>query len=116
MFLWLDDIRPMPDVADVHCKSAVSAWIVIKKERVDHISFDHDLGDDTLTGYWLARKIEEAAYRNEIEPMSWSIHSANPVGRENIRRAMEQADRYWRMHFDREVREVHVWAQENEGE
>ncbi len=58
------------------------------------ISLDHDLGGDD-TAMPVARMIEEGAYRGELPRIIWHIHSANPVGRMNLRAALESADRYW---------------------
>lgn len=40
--------------------------------------------------------IEELAYEKSIPQFTWHVHSANPVGRANIIRAMESVERYWR--------------------
>lgn len=107
--LWLDDIRPMPSDFDIHAKSANEAIKVLKTGNVVHISFDHDLGDivDTegdivlwnehkKTGYYVASWIEEQAALGNIPPLTWAVHSANPIGSENIRQAMLQADKFWK--------------------
>jgi hypothetical protein len=60
------------------------------------VSFDHDLGDsDELTGYDIAKWIEEKAFNGEISRFTWAIHSANPVGRVRIKQAMQNADKFW---------------------
>ena len=63
-----------------------------------HISFDHDLGDNRLSGYDLAKWVERRAHLNQIKRITWDIHSANPVGRKNIEMAMSNADKYWTQH------------------
>ena len=61
----------------------------------DEISFDHDLGDDTVgTGYDVARYIEERCFNFGCECPVWNVHSANPVGRKNIEAAMMAAEKY----------------------
>jgi hypothetical protein len=54
----------------------------------DIISFDHDLGDGTLNGYEIAKKltdlIVDAGYVIP-ENFQFFVHSKNPVGAENIR-------------------------------
>ena len=57
--------------------------------------FDHDLGENKISGYIVARFIEKRAYLGKIPKMSWDIHSANPIGSENIKKAMNSADRFW---------------------
>jgi hypothetical protein len=96
MNIWLDDVRPMPAGFDVHVKTASEAIELIKNsDGVESISFDHDLGnDEDGTGYDVATYIEMSVYlRHHPPPRRWAVHSANPVGREKIKRAMESADR-----------------------
>lgn len=50
-----------------------------------HVDFDHDLGEDVPTGYDFAKFLVEYHLEYNIVPtLTWSIHSQNPVGRENI--------------------------------
>lgn len=97
--LWLDDVRPMPDDFDVWCKDETSAIQLVQLGVVKHISFDHDLGTGNGSGYGLACVIESGAYHNTIPSMTWDIHSQNPVGRDNIAKAMMSADNFWSMNF-----------------
>lgn len=51
------------------------------------ISFDHDLGEDTPTGFDIAKLIVEMDMDGEIslpEAFDFYVHSQNPVGRDNI--------------------------------
>jgi len=63
------------------------------------ISLDHDLGLDTPSGHdcakWLARRGMELG----IDPhgIEWNVHSANPVGAENIRAVYRSWCKVWRM-------------------
>ena len=130
MKIWLDDIRPMPfpeRIAegkfgypfdpeapyDIWCKTAKEAIKLIEGGAVKFISFDHDLGDmegeDGLwytkyehapTGYDVAKKIEEWAWHGQLGPIRWKVHSANPVGSENIRKAMLSAERAWKERYN----------------
>lgn len=107
MRVYLDDVRPMPDDFDCLCLTANEAINLLRTGLVTHISFDHDLGEpieDVGSGYMVASKIEEWAYGIykpyleygvKFPPLTWEIHSGNPVGRENIRRAMVSAERFW---------------------
>lgn len=52
-------------------------------------------GEDK-TGYDLAVFIEQLASQDQIGPMKWSVHSANPVGKIRIQAAMKSADKLWR--------------------
>jgi hypothetical protein len=54
-------------------------------------SFDHDLGDESKsTGHDVARWIEERTHTDpNYDPPRILIHTANPVGRENLRRCVD---------------------------
>lgn len=97
--IWLDDRRPMPPDFDIHVKTAPEAIKVLEDHINDsiRISFDHDLGDsdDVGDGYDVAKWIEEQAYYGNIKPVKWTVHSDNPVGIQDIIRAMESAERFW---------------------
>ena len=97
--IWLDDRRPMPSDFDIHVKTAQEAIKVLEDHINDsiRISFDHDLGDSEVVGdgYDVAKWIEEQAYYGNISPVKWSVHSDNPVGIEDIKRAMRSAERFW---------------------
>jgi hypothetical protein len=96
--LWLDDERPAPR-GWYHCKDPERAIEFIKTKAVEEIAFDHDLGHK-LSGYDVAKVIEEGAFRCEIPPMKWSVHSANPQGVQAITAAMRKADEFWDAHTD----------------
>lgn len=96
MKVFLDDVRIMPDGYDIHVKTAKEAINLLRKGDVTLISLDHDLGpEEAGTGYDVASFLEEAAYRKAVPPLHWQIHSANPVGIQNMRKALQNADRYW---------------------
>lgn len=87
MKVFLDDLRFPPD----------DSWIVLRnsKEACDffdkhgltgHWSFDHDLGGDDTTMIFLWYAIEkDMDNSNMIRNFTYDVHSANPVGVENIR-------------------------------
>ena len=88
--LYIDDIR--------NPKS--EGWIVVRDFESfvshinvnglpDEISFDHDLGENTKTGYDCAKWICEYCWTNGLPIPNWNVHSANPVGRDNIVQLME---------------------------
>lgn len=79
--LWLDDLRNSPD----------GSWVVVKtfrefRETIQElglpyfISFDHDLGLLSGSGYDCAKWLVE----NEYVIKDYQVHSQNPVGKENI--------------------------------
>lgn len=93
--LWIDDERPMPDGFDVHARTADDAIRAIDAGGVSLVSLDHDLGDGNGTGYEVAKYIEEGAFNGDLPPMEVRVHSANPVGRKNIMRCVENAIEFW---------------------
>jgi hypothetical protein len=109
--IFLDDIRLPPDDG--------LEWVVVKTawqciallgrnpNNVKYLSLDHDLGDmlddkgrvcsrtdrhDWGTGYDVAKWLEgcHAAGKHCYLPEVPLVHSANPVGRKNIWRALER--------------------------
>ena len=102
MKIFLDDIRDPPLFDRVTgerltwtvVRTAEEAISLVEAGKVTFISFDHDLGYG-LSGYDVAKRIEELAHSGAINPIDYAIHSANPVGAENIDRAMKSAWRFW---------------------
>jgi hypothetical protein len=96
MKLWLDDIRPMPSRYDVHVLTAPEAIRLLAIGNVTDISLDHDLGPpEAGTGYDVATYIEACAHAGIIPKLDWMLHTDNPVGRERMRAALHNADRFW---------------------
>ena len=96
LWLWLDDVRPMPTGYHVRAWTAQEAKAYLDTGRIALISFDHDLGEsENGTGYDVACYIEQRAYEGKLAPIEWHIHSANPVGCQNIRIAMKRAETFW---------------------
>ena len=115
MKVWLDDVRPMPKGFDVHAKTAAEAITLLESGLVQFISLDHDLceehypvairemsGEDVggndayplpATGYDVACWIETAVRTGRIKMPGWSLHIANPPGRDRMRAAMQAAER-----------------------
>ena len=95
MRVWLDDLRAMPPKGyDLHAHNYREAIAALSRGTVTRISFDHDLGNGK-TGYDVAKFIEKGAHDGSISRIEWSIHSANPVGRNNISAAMMAAEKEW---------------------
>lgn len=99
--VWLDDLRQMPSNFDRWAKTAQEAINMLKTNNVAFISLDHDLGEHAGTGADVARWIEEHAFKYKngdpdgLAPLQWAIHSANPVGRQNMLMALNNANRFW---------------------
>ena len=99
--LWIDDIRVAPE-GWLWAKSSKEALAMLNDPKliIDEISFDHDLGGDDTT-IPVAEFLEEIAYeRQDTFPwVKWHIHSANPIGARNLRRILEQMDKYMRARY-----------------
>ena len=95
MKLWLDDVREPLNKSWHWVKTGEEAIELLKQGMVDSISFDHDLGEEGISGYDVAKWIEEMAAHGGMDRLVWRIHSANPVGQKNIQAAMNSAERFW---------------------
>jgi hypothetical protein len=98
--LFLDDVRAVPDwikndpLGYKVCRSAYDFVHCLKDHGCpQHIAFDHDLGLESLgTGYDMAKEFGNEILSGEFllpAKFSYSVHSANPVGAENIRTYMQ---------------------------
>ena len=62
---------------------------VSKNGLPDGICFDHDLGEDTPTGYDCAKWLVNYCLDHQASLPVWSSQSANPVGKSNINRLLK---------------------------
>lgn len=93
MRLYLDDIREPKTSFDAIVRNYDEAVAFVKKNGIpSYISFDHDLGCDEhmqplKSGYdfakWLVDMDIEDKYKFP-EGFDFNVHSANPIGRNNI--------------------------------
>lgn len=88
MKVWLDDIRQAPE-GWVHAYTVSQAMAFLQTGEVTELSLDHDLGENQATGYDLLNWIEEQVFHGLLQPPTMWIHSANPVGCQNMARAIE---------------------------
>jgi|ERR1035437_11201579 hypothetical protein len=104
MRAYLDDVRALPDGFDILWHTTEEAQEYCTNNSVPiFISFDHDLGYDESKGYsfklaptgldfikWLVNM--DMALNGEFIPASFefAVHSANPVGAENMNRYLTQ--------------------------
>lgn len=91
MKLFLDDIRDPPDNTWSVARTYSDAVDLIRELGYpEEISFDHDLGDEK-TGLDLAHYLIEMDLDSKSMPgnFSFSVHSANPVGRANIKALLD---------------------------
>lgn len=102
--LWIDDIRPAPN-GYIWCKSTNEALRTMFKYRFNEISeinLDHDAGDYAKDGGDFIEVLKElerlthldslkgAFWRNKVTEYTFVLHSANPVGVENMRRIIQR--------------------------
>jgi len=108
--LFIDDIRMPSDVGFkdsdfIVARNWFSARQMIDKFKPQFISFDHDLGDDSIihdmdrgavhrTGMDIAKWLVEQDSRKPdkmfiTESFDFNVHSANPVGAENIKNFLD---------------------------
>ncbi len=58
--------------------------------EIESISFDHDLGLSSKSGYDCIRWLEEQVYHKNIKcPGLLQVHSMNPVGAKRIRQTID---------------------------
>ena len=94
MKIWVDDLRPVPEGYE-WAKSVNQAISLVEKaeaggETVELLDLDHDLGDYYSDGGDAIKLLDWLAERCTFYPIR--IHTANPVGRENMERMLS---RYW---------------------
>jgi hypothetical protein len=100
--IWLDDLRAAPDESWWVCYSSAEAifFLTVSVDNGDPflISFDHDLGGDDTSmrevNYLIIRDMDENY--SFLKNFDFKVHSANPVGAENIRLKLENHLRYSR--------------------
>lgn len=108
MKLWLDDIRLAPSMEWKRVMTYAEFVEAIEIFGLPEIvSFDHDLGDWTIvaqrpvlpdyeekTGYDCAKWLINYCLCRDIDLPEWRVHSANPVGAENIRALLENYTKF----------------------
>jgi hypothetical protein len=106
--LYLDDIRiPKTEGWDiVRTYEDFVEWIE-KNGLPEEVSFDHDLAEISYdpttqtesfkyyekTGYDAAKWLCDYCWTNGLPIPKWNVHSANPVGRDNIKQLMENFEK-----------------------
>lgn len=99
MKLFIDDVRNSPDTTWTIARSSNEAIILVEANGVpDVISFDHDLGEDDTSMIFINWFIENVLDKKLHIPHNFSfiVHSANPVGRENIQSKLNSFLRFCR--------------------
>jgi hypothetical protein len=92
MEIWIDDVRPAPKgYRHVYSVDEAIDYILsikAKGETIELIDVDHDAGDFVYYGGDYIRLLDWLEMTNRNYPIR--IHSANPVGRENMRRIIQR--------------------------
>lgn len=98
--LFLDDERdpPRDNQAWVVVRSHAEAVEVVRERGVpSYISFDHDLGQNSQSGFefvkWLCNFIADGLGEFP-DDFDFYVHSQNPVGRINIQMYLSQFQRF----------------------
>lgn len=104
MKLWIDDVRPAPE-GYIWFKGVNETlrFLIENRKDVELIDLDHDSGDCYKYGGDYIRildEIERLSKRQTSEGLAWRIclkndiafriHSANPVGVQNMRRIIDK--------------------------
>lgn len=86
--MFIDDERLPVDDSSVVCRSFQEAVECVKENGCPtHVDFDHDLGDGP-SGYDFAKWLVENCLDGGGFPDTFSVHSQNPVGKNNIESLM----------------------------
>ena len=85
--LYLDDLRVTPEGFDRVYNYVDFVKYITQNGLPDFISFDHDLGEDE-SGYDCAKYLVEYSIEHNLPLPKFSVHSQNPVGKENIERLL----------------------------
>jgi CheY-like chemotaxis protein len=95
--LWLDDERPAPK-GWLRVYTGEEAINILSKGNVTEISLDHDLGLGRMTGYDVAKWIEAKAIIGQLPKIERiSVHSANPVGKQQMIVTLRRAVKAWNL-------------------
>ena len=85
--LYLDDLRVTPEGFDRVYNYTDFVEYITQNGLPNFISFDHDLGEDE-SGYDCAKYLVEYCIEHNLPLPKFSVHSQNPVGKENIERLL----------------------------
>ena len=86
--LFLDDERDPIGKKWIVCRTSYGVYEECGERGLpSFISFDHDLGENSLTGYdvakWIIDQILDGRWKLPKD-FGWYVHSQNPIGAENI--------------------------------
>lgn len=98
--LWVDDERPQPEDTN-ECQWLVAknfhyAITLLEYNDFDEVSLDHDLGpasvygNTELTGYHIVKWLVQRKMDGLYVPLVVKVHTANPVGRDNMQAMIDR--------------------------
>lgn len=92
MRLYIDDLRTPVSSEWTVARTSTEALEIVKAnlDKIEYISFDHDLGGDDTTKP-VAAFLEEWAFNYEPLSIRTSIHSSNPEGRRWLEEALKRS-------------------------
>ena len=96
MKLWIDDIRKAPEgwVWVVDAESATREFL---KGYITEVSFDNDLGPDSLEGWQVANWLEHQVRMGVLPaPEIMKVHSGNPPGKARIQATLDAIAKFVR--------------------
>lgn len=89
MKIYLDDERTPPEGWILVKTVPILINIIQTQKDITHISLDHDLGKNELTGYDFMKWLEIQVFDGNIKKIpEITFHSANPVGKKNMEFAL----------------------------
>ena len=92
--LWVDDEREIPDNSWDRAYSFHEAIFKLDLLQYDEVSLDHDLasfyGYTEMTGYHIVQWLVQRKMDGEHVPSKVAVHSANPVGRDNMQALIDK--------------------------
>lgn len=94
--LWIDDERnpPGPEWDWATTFADGLGLITSHLDEYEVVSFDHDLGEASLTGYNILEFIEMWVSKGLVRKLpTLTVHSANPVGYLRMRRAIDAIEK-----------------------
>ena len=90
MKLFIDDVRNPPDSSWVIARNGSVALECLLTGTVVEISFDNDLGLDSIEGWQIANWLEEKCFYGTLQvPERMVVHSANPPAKRRIEATIE---------------------------
>jgi hypothetical protein len=93
MKIYMDDERKTPE-GWARTYTVPETIQALETRAVTHLSLDNDLGENQPEGHKVLDWLEETIYNDVTFPMpEVSIHSANPIRVEHMKRALSSIER-----------------------